>query len=293
MRVLISGASGLLGRALCAAAPAAWQMVPLKRGQGEGPVWDPATGRIDLGTDSAFDAVIHLAGENIAGGRWTAARKERIRASRVDGTRLLARALAGLDTPPKVLACASAVGVYGDRGDEELDESAAPGSGFLSEVGTAWEEAAEPAGTAGIRVAHMRLGMVLAREGGALARMLTPFRLGVGGRLGSGRQYMSWVCIQDAVNAFVHVIRDASLAGPFNLVAPEPVRNAAFTRALGLALGRPTLLPVPAWGLRLAVGQMAGPLLLASTRAVPRRLQEAGFGFAQPQLEGALEAVLG
>lgn len=293
MRVLISGASGLLGRALCAAAPAAWQMVPLKRGQGEGPVWDPATGRIDLGADSAFDAVIHLAGENIAGGRWTAARKERIRASRVDGTGLLARALAGLDTPPKVLVCASAVGVYGDRGDEELDEAAAPGSGFLSEVGIAWEEAAEPAGAAGIRVAHMRLGMVLAREGGALARMLMPFRLGVGGRLGSGRQYMSWVCIQDAVNAFVHVMRDESLAGPFNLVAPEPMRNAAFTRALGRALGRPTLLPVPAWGLRLAVGEMAGPLLLASTRAVPRRLQETGFGFAQPRLEGALEAVLG
>jgi uncharacterized protein (TIGR01777 family) len=238
------------------------------------------------------DAVVHLAGESIAAGRWTAAVKERIRRSRVDGTRLLAETLARLERRPRVLVSASAVGYYGDRGDEPLTEESPPGVGFLADVARAWEAAADPARAVGIRVVHPRLGLVLAREGGALPRMALPFRLGLGGVIGSGRQYWSWIALPDAVRVIERALADATLAGPVNAVAPAPATNREFTRALGRVLGRPTLLPFPALGVRLLMGEMGRALLLGSARVLPRRLERAGFRFEHPELEGALRGAL-
>jgi hypothetical protein len=237
--------------------------------------------------------VVHLAGENIAAGRWTPARKEAIRRSRVDGTRLLAGALARLDRKPRVLVSASAVGFYGDRGDEPLTEASAPGSGFLAEVCLAWEAATAPARDAGVRVVTPRLGMVLARDGGALAKMLPPFRLGLGGVIGSGRQWVSWIALPDLVAALRHLLARDDLAGPINAVAPEPITNREFTKTLGRVLRRPTLFPLPASLVRLLLGEMGEAALLGSTRALPAGLQASGFRFSTPELEGALKAVLG
>lgn len=297
MKVLISGASGLIGSALSGALLASGdEPTPLVRsgpkpGQ-QGVRWDPEAGALPVDELEGFDAVVHLAGENVAAGRWTRARKERIRRSRVEGTGLLSRALARLAHPPQVLVCASAVGYYGDRGQEVLTESSPPGEGFLAAVVSQWEAAADPAHEAGIRVVHLRLGTVLSRGGGALGSMLLPFRLGLGGRLGNGRQYWSWISLTDAVAVARFCLATGAMAGPLNAVAPEPVTNTAFTRALGRVLGRPTILPLPGLLLRLLLGEMGQDLLLSSVRVRPERLLTAGFQFAHADLDIALADIL-
>ena len=235
---------------------------------------------------------MNLAGESIAARRWTGSVKERIRRSRVDGTRLLAETLGRLTRRPQALVSASAVGYYGHRGDEPLTEESPPGSGFLAEVCREWEAAADPARAAGIRVVHPRLGVVLAGQGGALPRMALPFRLGVGGVIGSGRQYWSWIEVGDLVRAIELCLALDTLAGPVNAVAPIPVTNREFTRALGRVLRRPTLVPLPAAAVRLLLGEMGRALLLDSARVLPRRLERAGFRFRHPDLEAALRAAL-
>ena len=237
--------------------------------------------------------MVHLAGENVAGGRWTKARKARIRDSRVLGTRLLAETLAKLARPPRVLVSASAIGYYGDRGDEMVDETAPPGDGFLADVCKAWEAETKPAEDAAIRVVRVRIGVVLAERGGALEKMLTPFKLGLGGRIGDGQQWMPWVAIDDLVRAIRFALDTGTLTGAVNAVAPRPVRNREFTDTLGQVLGRPTVLPVPPLALKAALGgQMAEEMLLGGARVIPRALDEAGFSFAYPELEGALRHVV-
>jgi uncharacterized protein (TIGR01777 family) len=233
-----------------------------------------------------------LAGENISEGRWTDSKKQRIRESRTRGTETIARALAGMPQPPRVLVSASAIGYYGDRGATVCDEATSPGKGFLPEVCVAWEAAAAPAAQAGIRVVHPRIGVVLANEGGALQKMLPPFRMGVGGRLGSGQQYFSWITLDDLVRALVFSIEQETVRGPVNATAPAPVTNNEFTKALGRVLSRPTFFPVPAIMARLAFGEMADALLLASTRVVPAALENHGFQFAQREIEPALRSLL-
>ena len=293
--VAVTGASGLIGAALSLALEGdGCAVVPLVRSARAGPgeiAWDPERGSIDREGLEGVDAVVHLAGENI-GQRWTPEVRRRIVESRVRGTRLLAETLASLRTPPEVLVSASAVGYYGDRGDELLDESSSAGEDFLADVVRAWEEAAKPAASAGIRVVHPRFGLILSPDGGALARMLPAFRLGVGGRMGSGRQWMSWVTLDDAVDAIRYLIASPGLHGPINVTAPEAITNEGFTRSLGRALGRPTLLAIPAIALRLAFGEMAVETLLASQRARPERLLGARFAFRHPRLDDALKALL-
>ncbi len=295
MRISVTGSSGLIGSAL----------VPLLTAEGHEVArvsrstaargawrWDPGAGHVDGRAVNGMDAVVHLAGESIAGGRWSEARKDRIRASRVRGTRVVAEAVARADPRPQALLCASAMGFYGDRGDELLTETSAPGRGFLSEVSREWEEACAPARDEGVRVVNLRFGIVLSPAGGALAKMLLPFRLGAGGVVGSGRQWWSWVALDDAVGAIRHALVTPGLAGPVNVAAPNPVTNAEFTRTLGRVLARPTLFPVPAFAARLALGEMADALLLASARLVPVRLQQTGYVFRRPELEGALRHLL-
>ncbi len=293
MRILVSGSTGLVGRRFLERARARGdEVMPIVRSANrEGVHWDQANGTI--GDVSGFDAVLHLAGESVASGRWNAARKERIRASRVDGTTMLAKALASADSKPSVLVSASAIGFYGDRGDEALTEASEAGGGFFPETCTAWENAADAARDSGVRVVHPRIGIVLSRDGGALQRMLLPFKLCVGGVLGNGRQWMSWIALDDLVAVLERAITDAQMEGAYNTVAPEPVTNREFTKALGAALGRPTVLPAPAFALRLLLGrEMADNLLLGSTRVVPERLQELGHEFAHSDIESALRAVL-
>ncbi len=297
MKILLTGASGLIGSALTAKlTDAEHEVTRLVRSSPNRErreiQWDPSAGRLDAAALEGFDAVVHLAGESIATGRWTAAKKERIRSSRVQGTRLLAETLARLQRPPEILVSASAIGYYGDRGDEELDEGSAPGSGFLAEVCRQWEAAAEPAREAGIRVVHPRIGVVLSATGGALAKLVPMFRLGLGGPIGSGRQHVSWITLDDLVGAICHVIATGSLSGPVNAVAPEPATNREFARALGRALRRPARLPAPAFALRAMLGPMADELLLASTRVIPRRLVDSGFAFDDPDLEPAFRRLL-
>lgn len=296
LRVAVTGSSGLIGTALVEALAREGHEVRrvVRRMPGSGSrdvFWKPSEGRIDAGGLEGLDAVVHLAGDNV-GERWTPEKKRRIRDSRVLGTRLLAETLASLQRPPRVLVSAAAVGYYGDRGDERLDEQSPPGDDFLARVGVEWEEAAEPAQRAGIRVVRLRLGVVLSRNGGALARLLLPFRLGLGGRIGSGGQWMSWISLADAVDAIRFAITTTGVEGPVNAVAPEPVTNEEFTRALGEVLGRPTVIPVPAPALRLVFGEMADATLLASQRAIPDRLLAAGFVFRHPRVEDALRAAL-
>lgn len=297
-RVAVTGSTGLIGtplvRALRADGHAVLRLVRSRPVSGGDEVyWNPALGEIDTAALEGVEAVVHLAGENVGQPPWTEERKRRIRDSRVQGTTLIARTLAGLSPRPRVLVSASATGWYGDRGDEVLTEASGPGTGFLAEVCRAWESSADPARDAGIRVVHPRIGVVLTREGGALERLLTPFRLGVGGKLGSGKQWMSWVALHDVVEAVRFALRADSLSGPANLTSPAPVTNEEFTRTLGHVLGRPTVLGVPEFALKLALGQMADEALLASQRAVPDRLREAGFVFQYPDLEGALRVALG
>lgn len=294
MRVLVSGARGLIGSALLPGLRARGHEVRIltRHATGSGEVgWDPAGGRLEAGAIEGFDAVVHLAGEPIAG-RWTAERKALIRASRVAGTRFLAQHLAHLERPPRVLVPVSAIGFYGDRGDQLLDESSPPGAGFLPEVCQAWEEAAAPAAACGIRVVHPRLGLVLTPRGGALARLLPLFRLGLGGPIGAGRAWWSWVVLDDVVAVLERMLVDESLAGPVNVVAPGAVTNGTFARALGRVLGRPALLPVPALALRALFGEMAEGALLASAHVTPARLQSAGHAFRFPGLEDGLRHLL-
>jgi hypothetical protein len=297
MNILVTGASGLVGSALVPFLTAGGHtVVKLTRqpssGGGTSAVWNPPAGPIDLSRAGTIDAVVHLAGETVAQ-RWTPAAKERIRDSRVAGTRLLAEALARRPRPPETLVCASATGFYGDRGDEWLDEASAPGRGFLAEVVRDWEAAAAPAVASGIRVVHLRLGLVLAGNGGALAKMLPAFRLGVGGRIGDGRACWSWIAVEDVLGAVDYSLATVSLHGPVNSVSPNPVTNREFTRTLGRVLRRPTLVPVPRFAVELLFGEMGREALLASFRVRPVRLLESGFTFGFPELEPALRHVLG
>ena len=290
-RIAVTGASGLIGSALVPFLIGGGHTVHrLVRARPAAPtdiMWDPTGGQVNAASLEGMHAVVHLAGENIAT-RWTAQQKAKIRNSRVEGTRLLARTLASLRSKPKVLVAASATGIYGDRGDEILDESSTPGADFLAVVGREWEQAAEPARDAGIRVVNTRFGVVLSPKGGALAKMLPPFRLGVGGKIGSGRQWMSWIALDDVVGAIHFAAFTDSLAGPVNTVSPQPVTNEQFAHTLGQVLHRPSLAAVPEFAVKLMFGEMGKATVLASQRALPRKLQSAGFSFRHPELGQAL-----
>lgn len=298
MRILVTGSTGLIGSVL----------IPLLRTEGHKVVrlvrassrrdsekipWDPAAGRLDPSVLEGFDGVVHLSGENIGEGRWTAARKQRIYDSRIRSTQLLCESITRLRQPPKVLVCASAIGFYGDRGDELLREDSAPGLGFLADLCRDWEGACQAAVGKGIRVVSLRNGIVLSSRGGALPRMVMPFRLFVGGKVGSGKQYMSWIALDDTVAVILHALSTDALQGPVNAVAPNPATNLEFTKNLGRVLRRPTLFPVPSLVIRSVFGQMGNELLLFSQRVEPARLLETGFTFRYPELEGALRHALG
>ncbi len=296
MRIALTGARGLIGSTLHhRLTDDGHEVIRVGRYQSTDPPdvrWSVPHGQLNGSLLERLDAVVHLAGEPIVG-KWTHEKKRAIRESRVDGTRLLAATLANLQHKPGVLISASAIGFYGDRGDEVLDETSGPGEGFLAGVCQAWESAAQPAVEAGIRVVHPRIGVVISRDGGALKKMLPAFRLGVGGPLGSGSQWMSWIGLGDVVGAVLHLIADSSVSGPVNLVSPEPVTNRQFTRALAGVLRRPAVLPVPKFAARLAFGRLADEALFASQRAEPGVLDRSGYVFTQPRLEQALGAALG
>jgi uncharacterized protein (TIGR01777 family) len=289
MKIAVTGSTGLVGSAL----------VPLLTSAGHDFVrlsrpsqWDPEKGTIDVSALNGIDALVHLAGENIAAGRWTGKRKARIRDSRVKSTKLLSDTLAKMQTPPKVMISASAIGFYGDRGTELLREDSAPGTGFLPDVCRQWEAATDPATRKGIRVVHLRIGVVLSRNGGALSKMLFPFKAGIGGKIGSGRQYWSWIAIDDLCSTILHCIQATGLHGPVNAVSPSPVTNFEFTKALGRVLHRPTFFPLPAFAARFVLGEMADALLLASTRVEPAKLLGSRFVFQHKGLEAALTNLL-
>jgi uncharacterized protein len=297
MRVLMTGASGLVGTALAAELRAAGETVNrfVRPGAptGAGDVaWNPETDEINLAAAEGVDAVVNLAGASIGGGRWTADRKKLLRSSRVDLTERLVAGLARLKAPPKVFVSASAIGFYGDRGEESLTEQSAGGQGFLAQITRDWETAAMKAEQLGARTVIARFGIVLSKNGGALPQMLTPFKLGVGGRIGSGKQWMSWVALDDAITAIRIAITDAAMRGPVNVVAPNPTRNADFTRALAQVLHRPAIFPAPAFALRLVLGEMADALLLASQRVIPEKLTQHRFRFYYADLESALRRAL-
>jgi uncharacterized protein (TIGR01777 family) len=298
MNILVSGSGGLIGSGLLSfLTTGGHRVTPLVRSKAEAGStevhWDPGNGTVDTGGLEGMDAVVHLAGENIASGRWTAERKRRIRESRVKGTGLLADSLARLKQPPKVFVCASAIGYYGNRPEETVNEESSSGSGFLPDVCREWEEVTKPAQESGIRVVRTRFGIILSPSGGALAKMLFPFRMGAGGNIGSGRQYMSWISLDDTIGAIYHALVTENLQGAVNVVAPHPVTNSEFTRTLGQVLKRPTLFPMPAFAARLLLGEMAEELLLASIRVEPVRLLATGYKFRHPELEGALRRLLG
>src|SRR6267143_1199458 len=290
MKILVAGASGLVGSALIPALEAdGTEITRLVRSSPKANEieWHPNHEQIDAARLEGFDAIINLAGENIAEGRWTDEKKRKIRDSRLNGTHLLSEATAKLATKPRVFLCASATGFYGDRDDEMLDETSGSGRGFLATVCREWEGATEPAAKAGVRVVNLRLGPILAREGGMLGKMLTPFKMGMGGKVGSGKQYISWVAIDDVVGAIQLALVNESIHGPLNVVSPNPVTNEVFTRTLGEVLSRPTVMSIPAFAARLAFGEMADEMLLVSQRVIPKKLNDAGFEFEHPELEGA------
>ncbi len=298
MRVAVSGSHGLVGTALVGAlGDLGHQVLCLVRASPDPSagrlLWDPLSGEVDTESLEGVDAVVHLAGENVAAGRWTARRKEAIRNSRVQGTRILSEALAAMRNPPRVLIQASAMGIYGDRGDDLLDEQAPPGEGFLADMATEWEAQSLPAEEAGIRVLLPRISLVLAREGGAFPRLQKPFRLGVGGKLGTGRQWMSWIHLDDLVAVLLQGLDREDWRGPLNACTSHPVRNLDLSHALGRRLHRPTAFPVPAFVLRILLGEMAESLLLASLRMRPAVLEAAGFPFRYPDLESVLDGLLG
>ena len=296
MKIAIAGASGLIGSALIPILQSEGNQITRlvrsspKPGEIE---WHPNQDQVGAQSLEGFGAIINLAGENIAGGRWTDEQKRKIRDSRVNGTHLLSEAIAKMDPKPVGFICASATGIYGDRDDETLDEQSESGGGFLAGVCREWEQATEPASKAGVRVVNLRFGPVLAREGGMLSKLLTPFKMGMGGKVGSGKQYISWVALDDAVNAIKLAIDDESIHGPINIVSPNPVRNEEFTKTLGHVLNRPTALAMPAFAARLAFGEMADEMLLASQKVMPKRLSQAGFQFQYPTLESAMRKYVG
>jgi uncharacterized protein (TIGR01777 family) len=296
MKILVSGSHGLVGAALVESLAAAGHEVfrlvryaPHSKTEIE---WSPDRYSIALARIEGFDAVVSLAGESIAEGRWTDEKKQRIRDSRVKGTKLLGDALANLTAPPKTFVCASAIGYYGNRGDEILNETSAPGSDFLSQVCVDWENATALATEKGIRVVNARFGIILDQNGGALKKMLPPFRMGVGGKIGNGKQWMSWIALADVIGALNFALVHEMLRGPANFVAPNPVTNAEFTKTLGKVLSRPTLFPIPAFGIRLLFGEMGETLLLGSLRVEPQQLKSTGYQFQYPQLEPALRDIL-
>ncbi|HVS74090.1 MAG TPA: TIGR01777 family oxidoreductase [Candidatus Acidoferrales bacterium] len=301
MKILVTGSTGLVGTALTGALLREGHTVcrlvrpesaASVQGGGEIAVkWNPATGEME-GSAAGADAVVNLAGASIASGRWNAARKSLLLSSRVNATRQLVGALGRLNPAPKVLVSAAATGYYGNRGDNVLTEESAPGDGFLAELARDWEAEAARAEALGMRVARLRFGVILAKRGGALPQMMLPFRLGAGGRIGSGRQWMSWLTLDDAVAMIRFALENEAARGALNAVAPQAVRNAEFTRALAKALHRPAIFPAPAFALRLALGEMADALLLSSQRVVPQKLQQMGYRFVHPELAGALEEVL-
>jgi uncharacterized protein (TIGR01777 family) len=289
MKIAVTGSSGLIGSALVKVLAAArHEVIPLK--------WpaqfNPEANTIDLSALARVEAVVHLAGESIASGRWTAARKQRILDSRVKGTKLVAEGISGMDRPPQVLVSASAIGYYGDRGTEVLREESAPGVGFLPDVCRQWEAATESVKRKGVRVVQLRTGLVLSSSGGAMAKMLLPFKLGAGGKIGSGNQYWSWISLNDVCSAINHCIQSTSLNGPVNIVAPSPVTNFEFTKTLGRVLGRPTVVPMPAFAARLVLGEMANELLLASARVEPAKLKASGYSFRHTEIEPTLRHLL-
>ena len=296
MKVLIAGASGLIGSALVPSLKSDGAEVTRlvrstpKPGEIE---WHPNQDTMDPARLEGFEAVINLAGENVAGGRWTEELKRKIHDSRVNGTHLLSEAMAKLAQRPRVFLCASATGFYGDRDDEVLDEHSDSGGGFLAGVCREWEQATEPALAAGVRVVNLRFGVIIAREGGMLAKLLTPFKMGMGGKVGSGKQIISWVAIDDAVSAIKLALNEETFRGPVNVVAPNPVTNEVFTKTLGHVLSRPTALAMPAFAARLAFGEMADEMLLTSQHVVPKRLTDAGFQYQYPELEAALRKYVG
>jgi len=296
LNILITGSTGLIGSELASFliknGHRVLRMVRRDPSGADEIRWDPSSGTLDKSAIEGLDAVIHLAGESIASGRWTAAKRRRIRESRIQGTHLLAQSLAHLFDPPKTLVSVSAIGYYGDRGEQQLDETSSAGRGFLPDLCREWEAATEPAAMRGIRVVIPRVGMVLSAAGGALALMLPVFRLGIGGRIGSGRQYMSWIAIEDLVGAINHAVNCETLQGPVNAVSPNPATNSEFTKTLAQVLARRAAFALPAFAARLAFGQMADGVLLSSARVAPARLNESGYRFAFPELEGALRRVL-
>src|SRR5438477_485529 len=301
MKILVTGSSGLVGtaltRALASAGHTVCRLVRPQSAAGEGAkegfavAWNPASGELG-GAGVGADAVVNLAGASIAGGRWTAERKALLRSSRIDTTRALVNALARMNARPSVLISASAIGIYGNRGDETLTEESKPGTDFLASLAKEWEAEALKAEALGIRVVLARFGIILAREDGALAKMLTPFKLGVGGRLGSGKQWMSWVTLEDAVQILRFAIENASVRSAINVVAPQPVQNLVFTKVLAKAVHRPALFPAPAFALRLALGEMADALLLSGQRVAPQALEKLGYRFLHADLSSALVTIL-
>lgn len=296
MKILITGSTGLIGSALVPfLKDKGHTAIGLSRNASDSsniPNWNPMTGTISPAALEGADTVIHLAGANIADKRWTAARKEQIRTSRVNSTRHLSEALVLAPNQPKNLIVASAIGFYGERGDTQLDESYPAGIGFLPEVCQEWEEASKPVKHTDIRVVNLRIGIVLTPNGGALGRMLLPFKIGIGGVLGTGTQYMSWITLDDLLEVFLHILTTTALTGPVNAVSPYPVTNHEFTKALGAVLQRPTILPMPGMVAKLAFGEMADMLLLASTRVLPVKLNQSSFKFKYPTLEEALRQIL-
>lgn len=297
MRIIVSGSHGLVGKALIKALEAdgheIYRLVRHAPNSEKEIEWSPDRYSIAISRIEGFDAVYHLAGESIASGRWDDEKKRKIRESRTKGTKLLADALANLSAPPQTLISASATGYYGDRGDELLTETSLPGKGFLADVCMEWEQATEHARAKGVRVVNTRFGIILDKEGGALAKMLTPFRMGIGGRIGDGKQWMSWIALDDVISALQFVLNNETLNSPVNFVAPNPVTNAEFTKTLGKVLSRPTIFPIPEFGVRLAFGEMADALLLSSQKVKPQKLEASGFQFRHPHLEQALKTILG
>lgn len=296
MKILISGSHGLVGTALIQSLGLdghdIFRLVRHAPSSETEIEWSPERYSIALARLEGFDAVVHLAGESIAEGRWTDAKKKQIRESRVKGTRLLGDALANLSSPPKTFVCASAIGYYGDRGDEILTEASAPGNDFLAGVCVEWEKATALASEKGIRVVNCRFGIILDVKGGALKKMLPPFRMGVGGKIGSGKQWMSWIALDDVVRGIKFALANDLIGGPVNFVAPAPVTNARFTKTVGKVLSRPTLFPIPAFGVRLLFGEMADALLLSSQQVAPTVLQTSNFLFQYSQLESALRHIV-
>ncbi len=295
MKVAITGSSGLIGSSLVSFLSK--KSVTVSKILRENPrdydiSWKPEGGEWDSSFAGGIDGIVHLAGENIASGKWTRKKKEKIRNSRIEGTRRLCEHILKLPNPPSVFVCASAIGFYGDRGMEFLNEGSPRGSGFLPDVCVGWEEATESVSKAGIRVVNVRFGIVLSKDGGALAKMLTPFKMGMGGKIGSGTQYMSWVAMDDVTDAIYHTLVTDSLKGPVNVTAPNPVTNKEFTNTLGKVLNRPAVMPMPAFAARLAFGKMANDLLLASIKVAPKRLSDSGYEFQYTELEPALKHVL-